>query len=351
MRLKLARRLILGTAAAAACAAGAVMLDAQAAPTPLTMSGCVQVSSGQLRLVSASERCRPNEARIQWVANGPTGPTGPAGAAGPPGPAGVQGLTGPAGPTGPQGPAGAAGPAGETGADGSAGPVGPQGPTGATGPQGPLGAPGPGGPAGIAGPPGPEGPAGEPGISPRGPSGPQGPAGQAGQDGTLLPAGAIVGSVTTCNAQGQTVPPSAGALVYARGRAFTVVTGSGGTFRMDHVPPGPYAIVAEQGGVVSPAAAITVGTGTVTVNALSVCQGAGGGVGSPCTTTAQCSGANYCNTTTGLCAEACPGGCSGTRPICFVPTKKCVQCVTNLDCKSPSAPICTSFTCGNGGIF
>ena len=80
---------------------------------------CVQQGSDHVRIVSATERCRGPERRIQWNVVGPTGPQGPAG------------LRGPAGPAGPQGPAGSQGLAGPAGPQGPAGPLGPAGPPGA----------------------------------------------------------------------------------------------------------------------------------------------------------------------------------------------------------------------------
>ena len=61
-----------------------------------------------VRLVSATESCRPHEMKIHWAVagpQGPAGPTGPQGAAGPMGPQGAQGAEGPTGPAGPPGPA------------------------------------------------------------------------------------------------------------------------------------------------------------------------------------------------------------------------------------------------------
>ncbi len=81
---------------------------------------CVQRESDRIRIVPASEACRPNEFRVSWNVVGPPGPQGPQG------PAGPQGAVGPQGPQGPQGDTGA------TGAQGPAGPPGPPGPAGAS---------------------------------------------------------------------------------------------------------------------------------------------------------------------------------------------------------------------------
>ena len=47
--------------------------------------GCVQRSSGQLRIVGSLADCRAAESGISWNTTGPTGPEGPAGPQGPPG--------------------------------------------------------------------------------------------------------------------------------------------------------------------------------------------------------------------------------------------------------------------------
>lgn len=320
-------RLGLAVGGAAACAMGAALVGAQTAPASPTLFACVQQSSGQLRLVSADEPCRSGEGRIQWLVGGSTGSAGPAGPAGPQGPAGVAGALGAAGLPGPVGPIGATG---ASGSDGAVGPTGPRGnpgqpgPAGLAGPQGPMGPQGPSGPIGAAGAAGPQGPPGAPGLSPPGPAGPRGPSGDQGPDGTLLPSGAIVGTVTACNASGQTVTPPPGAFVLALGRSYTVVTGASGNYRMDHVPPGAYTLVARQNTFVSPPATVSVGNGVATASALSLCQASG---------------------------SACGVTCSAPTPVCNPVTKRCVQCLASTDCKDPARPICTSFTCGTGGIF
>jgi Collagen triple helix repeat (20 copies) len=147
--------------------------DAQI-PTNGVFHACLRVdgdddSARLVRLVSATERCRRNEQRVTWNAQGPAGPAGPAGPQGPSGAQGPAGATGPQGPQGPQGVVGAMGPQGLPGDPGAVGAQGPQGEAGAVGPQGPKG---------EAGAVGPQGPQGEPGVT--GPQGPQGAQGEPG---------------------------------------------------------------------------------------------------------------------------------------------------------------------------
>jgi hypothetical protein len=134
--------------------------------------GCVNNSTGDLRVVSEGTSCQAKEHKIQWDeagAQGPQGPKGPAGPQGPQGATGATGSQGPKGATGSQGPAGANGPQGPTGQTGA---------TGGPGPQGPAGTPGATGGPGPQGPAGPTGGNGSDGA--QGPTGPQGPAGPAG---------------------------------------------------------------------------------------------------------------------------------------------------------------------------
>jgi hypothetical protein len=84
-------------------------------------------NNAQLRLVGATEACRPNETKITLSVAGERGATGATGATG------AAGADGAIGPTGPEGPAG------PTGAQGEPGPQGPTGATGATGATGPAG--------------------------------------------------------------------------------------------------------------------------------------------------------------------------------------------------------------------
>jgi hypothetical protein len=137
-------------------------------------TGCVQKSSGSLRVInpSAGEKCSSTETLITWNQTGPVGPQGPKGERGATGATGAVGATGAAGPAGAPGADGAQGPAGpkgDTGADGAQGPAGPKGDTGADGAQGPAG------PKGDTGADGAQGPAGPKGAT--GATGPQGPAG------------------------------------------------------------------------------------------------------------------------------------------------------------------------------
>src|SRR4051812_12218184 len=74
---------------------------------PDPIRACVERHSGQVRILSGHDDCRPNERALVWNTTGPQGPAGPAGAIGVPGLAGATGLTGP---TGPGGAIGAAGP-------------------------------------------------------------------------------------------------------------------------------------------------------------------------------------------------------------------------------------------------
>lgn len=56
------------------------------AQTPPIIYACVNPGNGNLRMVSATESCRPREVKVQWTttgAQGPAGPPGPAGGGGP----------------------------------------------------------------------------------------------------------------------------------------------------------------------------------------------------------------------------------------------------------------------------
>ncbi len=50
-----------------------------------TINGCVEQTSGKLRIVGVPAQCKANEAPIAWESEGPQGPEGPQGAQGPPG--------------------------------------------------------------------------------------------------------------------------------------------------------------------------------------------------------------------------------------------------------------------------
>jgi hypothetical protein len=285
--------------------------------------GCANPGNGNLRIVAASEACRPNETRITLnVTTGGGGATGPTGPAGPTGPTGAKGATG------------------ATGGTGSQGAVGPTGPGGAQGIQG------------IVGPTGP----------------------------TLPVGGKITGQLTAC------VPNTnfTGALVYAPGHAFSVFTGAGGGFSMDLVPPGTYDLAVEMGGkVVATVTGVAVGNSPVTLpqpimttdfrtdpNNCSVCGNAcgTGGVcaGGVCTFACQLSGGGtglYCpgsgpngvvctnvNTDTnncGLCGTICGAGqqcVNGTcgAPSCGVGTVNC-----NGNCVNVTTDVNNCGACGN----
>jgi hypothetical protein len=195
----------LGLALIATASLFAVANDAAAQiPSGNVIYACVHLDRDrddgrQPRLVSVSEACNRDEARISWNVTGPMGLTGPQGATGAigpqglpgpqglvgpqglpgsQGPQGLQGATGPQGAIGPQGAVGPQGPKGDTGATGAAGIQGPKGDTGATGAAGPTGATGAVGPTGATGAPGPSGPTGATGAT--GAAGIQGPAGATG---------------------------------------------------------------------------------------------------------------------------------------------------------------------------
>ncbi|MEU3165700.1 hypothetical protein [Streptosporangium sp. NPDC006930] len=107
---------------------------------------CKLKSTGLVRLVSATTKCKPTEVKTWWAKQS------------------AQGQSTVAGP-GPQGPAGRDGKDGKDGV-GTQGPAGPRGYQGKTGPQGPAGPAGPKGAPGETGPEGPQGPAGEDGGLP-----------------------------------------------------------------------------------------------------------------------------------------------------------------------------------------
>lgn len=100
--------------AGVAGAAGSVL----AGKTQTTWYACSSKSSGVLRIVSPTTKCKSTENRIQWAGTQVRGPAGPEGPAGAPGPAGPQGAAGPGGPQGVAGPAGPPGPAGPAGVSG-----------------------------------------------------------------------------------------------------------------------------------------------------------------------------------------------------------------------------------------
>jgi len=66
-------------------------------PAVVTYYGCVNNSTGAIRIVSANTICKSTEHKIHWNQVGPQGPQGPQGPAGPQGPQGAQGPQGPPG--------------------------------------------------------------------------------------------------------------------------------------------------------------------------------------------------------------------------------------------------------------
>lgn len=151
-RVRLTRRILIGSAVAALLAGGssAVALAAASAPSANVYKGCL-TSGGALYNVhvnpTKAPKCSRRDKQITWNQTGPTGAAGPQGPKGDTGATGPTGAQGPKGDTGPTGPIGAQGPKGNTGAQG---PTGNTGVTGATGAQGPKGDTGPQGPAGTA---------------------------------------------------------------------------------------------------------------------------------------------------------------------------------------------------------
>ena len=195
---------------------------ADSSRTSNTLTACVKRTTGAVRIVSQSRKCRRGERRISWNRTGPQGPAGQSNSSssspGPQGPQGVQGVRGPAGAdgavgedasmkgdtgaTGAQGERGPQGIQGVQGEKGDTGATGAQGDTGATGAQGDTGARGDTGATGATGPEGPQGTQGAMGDT--GATGPQGPAGPADIDRVEEPAvtatGTIVGDETTASA-------------------------------------------------------------------------------------------------------------------------------------------------------
>lgn len=84
----------------------AAQLTARAAT--VTYYGCINNSTGAIRIVSATTVCNTGEHKIHWNQTGPQGPQGPQGPTGAQGATGPKGATGATGPQGPQGPAGLA---------------------------------------------------------------------------------------------------------------------------------------------------------------------------------------------------------------------------------------------------
>lgn len=103
--------------AAAAIIVSAVIAYANIPSANGVISGCRNLSTGDLRVIDAEagDKCDTRiEALLNWSQSGPQGPAGPQGPQGPTGPQGPQG------PVGPQGPQGVPGPQGPTGITGGA---------------------------------------------------------------------------------------------------------------------------------------------------------------------------------------------------------------------------------------
>lgn len=59
---------------------------------PAVIHGCVNNSSGTIKIVSGDDGCANNEQLLTWNMEGPAGPSGPAGPKGPAGPSGISGY-------------------------------------------------------------------------------------------------------------------------------------------------------------------------------------------------------------------------------------------------------------------
>jgi hypothetical protein len=94
---------------------------------------CYRLAGGALRVVSASEPCKPDEAALSWNVRGPKGERGRDGEPGPKGERGLQGDRGP------QGERGAKGDRGEHGSKGDRGDRGEKGDKGEKGDRGERG--------------------------------------------------------------------------------------------------------------------------------------------------------------------------------------------------------------------
>jgi hypothetical protein len=62
-------------------------------PTATTFYGCVNNTTGAIRIVSSSTVCKSTEHKIHWNQVGPKGPPGPQGRQGPAGPQGPPGIS------------------------------------------------------------------------------------------------------------------------------------------------------------------------------------------------------------------------------------------------------------------
>ena len=183
-------------------AGGGAAVAAESRPDARIIKACVDLDSGQLRIVPKIAQCRPGEKPLRWIRRdegprgprgqqGETGPTGATGATGATGTTGAIGANGATGATGANGATGATGANGATGAAGTTGATGATGATGLTGATGGIGPAGPTGPVGAPGPTGATGATGAPGVVGQiGPVGPTGPPGLIGATGTTGATGA-----------------------------------------------------------------------------------------------------------------------------------------------------------------
>src|SRR5580704_17250241 len=62
-------------------------------PPATTLYGCVNNSTGAIRIVQSFTTCKSTEHKVHWNQVGPQGPQGPQGARGPQGPQGPQGIS------------------------------------------------------------------------------------------------------------------------------------------------------------------------------------------------------------------------------------------------------------------
>lgn len=77
-----------------------------------TIRTCVNVRSGEIRMLLPGRHCGSHERLVEWNLKGARGPEGPQGTQGPQGPRGLQGTQGPQGPKGDPGAKGDPGTAG-----------------------------------------------------------------------------------------------------------------------------------------------------------------------------------------------------------------------------------------------
>lgn len=112
LKLRITRKRVLLVTAAAALISSSVAIAVAANPYTDAQGmyhGCVNASSGQLRVLAAGETCKNGETAIDWSQTGPPGPQGIQGEKGDRGPQGDKGDPGVQGAQGQQGPQGPAG--------------------------------------------------------------------------------------------------------------------------------------------------------------------------------------------------------------------------------------------------